>query len=221
MYNKGVTMWQKFFYSCFLVLISGIFNLVLAETVEVEAVTPFSTENPPASIAVKLNDPLRLSETILLKAGDVIHGDLIDVVSPKRLKRDASFSFKPNFYMEPDGKTHDINIEVVATYTKTIDKGDLAKSAALGVGNFFVKGLSMGAAAVEGAVKNQEDNRLKSSAKSVYEASPFSYVEKGEELEIKPAQIFYLKFPDAEDISKNNGSTEHKGENYTYNIEKE
>lgn len=197
-------MWQKFLYSCFLMLISGLFNLVLAETVEVEAITSFSTANPPASIAVKLNEPLQLTNTISLKAGDVIHGDLIDVVSPKRLKRDASFSFKPNFYMEPDGKTHDIDIAVVATYTKPIDKGDLAKSAALGVGNFFVKGLSMGAAAVEGAVKNQEDNRLKSSAVSVYEASPFSYARKGEDLDIKSAQIFYLKFPSPEKILKEN-----------------
>lgn len=197
-------MWQKIFYSCFLVLISGLFNLVLAETVEVEAITSFSTASPPASIAVKLNEPLQLTESISLKAGDVIHGDLIDVVSPKRLKRDASFSFKPNFYMEPDGKTHDIDITVVATYTKPLDKGDLAKNAALGVGNFFVKGLSMGAAAVEGAVKNQEDNRFKSSAVSVYEASPFSYAKKGEDLDIKSAQIFYLKFPSPEKILKEN-----------------
>lgn len=205
-------MWQKIFYSCFLVLISGLFNLVLAETVEVEAITSFSTANPPASIAVKLNEPLQLTDTILLKAGDVIHGDLIDVVSPKRLKRDASFSFKPNFYMEPDGKTHDINIAVVATYTKPLDKGDLAKSAALGVGNFFVKGLSMGAAAVEGAVKNQEDNRFKSSAVSVYEASPFSYAKKGEDLDIKSAQIFYLKFPSPEKILKINEEDNNKNE---------
>jgi len=185
-------MWQKFLYSCFLIVLSGVYNLVLAQTVEVEALSAFSTANPPASIIVKLNEPMALSNEITLKAGDVIQGDLVDVVSPKRLKRDASFSFKPNFYMGADGITHDIKSNIVASYTEPLDKKQLAKNAALGVGNFFVKGLSMG------AVNNNGENRIKSSAKSVYQASPFSYVEKGEDLEIKKSQIFYLKFPNAD-----------------------
>lgn len=191
-------MWQKFLYSCFLVILSGVYNLVLAQTVEVEALSTFSTANPPASIIVKLNEPMALSNDVTLKAGDVIQGDLVDVVSPKRLKRDASFSFKPNFYMGADGITHDIKSDIVASYTEPLDKKQLAKNAALGVGNFFVKGLSMGAAAVDGAVNNNGENRIKSSAKSVYQASPFSYVEKGEDLEIKKSQIFYLKFPNVD-----------------------
>lgn len=214
-------MWQKFLYSCFIVILSGVFNLVWAQTVEVESLSSFSTDNPPQSIVIKLNEPITLTNTISLKAGDVIQGDLIDVVSPKRLKRDASFSFKPNFYMEADGKTHDIPVDIVASYTEPIDKGNLAKNAALGVGNFFVKGLSMGAAAVEGAVKNNGENRFKSSAKSVYKASPISYVEKGEDLDIKKSQVFYLKFPNPDKVSESENETEQKGQNYTYNVEKE
>ncbi len=194
-------MWQKFLYSCFLIVLSGIFNLVLAQTVEVEALSTFSTAKPPASIVVKLMEPVTLPDGYSLKAGDVIHGNLVNVVSPKRLKRDATFSFKPNFYMGSDGNTHDIKSRVVAKYKAPLNKKQLAKSTALGVGNFFVSGLSMGVAAVDGAVNNKGENRAKSSAKSVYKASPFSYVERGEDLVIRKSQIFYLKFPNSDKSS--------------------
>ena len=64
----------------------------------------------------------------------------------------------------------------------------------LSVGNHFVKGISLGYHAVEGAVKNEEGNRFKSSAVSVYESTPFSYVEKGEEIVIPKNNIFILNF---------------------------
>ena len=210
-------MWQKFLYLCFSIILSGMFCQAYSQTIEVESLSDFTTENPPSSITVKLLEPLELAPDVILKAGVKVSGKLIDVVSPKRLKRDASFSFKPEYYLTEDGKKHNIDIDVVASYTEPIDKGQLAKNTALGVGNFFVKGLSMGVAAVEGAVENAQDNRIKSSAVSVYEASPFSYVEKGEDLNIKNFQSFYLKFPDTDE----NDNSEVKGQNYEYTIEKE
>ena len=102
-----------------------------------------------------------------------------------------------------------------------VNKGQLAKSAALSVGNFFVKGLSMGVAAVSGAIKNEDDNRLKSSAGAMYEASPFSLVKKGEDLYIEKNTHFFLKFslPNMEEESEE--SNVFKGQNYSYTTEKE
>lgn len=210
-------MWQKFLYLCFFLIISGMFSQAYSQTVEVESLSNFSTYNPPSSITVKLVEPLVLLPSLTLDAGVYLSGTLVDVVSPKRLKRDASFSFKPETYTTVDGEIHNLDIDVIASYTVPLDKGQLAKNAALGVGNFFVKGLSMGVAAVKGAVQNEEENRIKSSAVSVYEASPFSYVEKGEDLDIKFSQSFYLKFPNPEKLQ----NSVEKGQNYTYTIEKE
>lgn len=210
-------MWQKIFCLCFLFLLPALFTKTYAQTIEVESLTEFTTAEPPTSISVKLIDPLELTGEFNLKPGVILQGNLIDVVSPKRLKRDASFSFVPVSYIDIDGKLHELNNEVVASYNVPIDKKALAKTAALGVGSYFVKGLSIGAAAIEGAVKNEEDNRLKSSAVSAYEASPISYVEKGEDIQIKEHQSFFLKFPD-------NGNNETKNDNepnYTYTLEKE
>ncbi len=211
-------MWQKFFCLCFLLLAGSMFSQAYAQTVEVESLSSFSTANPPTSISVKLAEPLELTADLTLESGTVIKGNLIDVVSPKRLKRDASFCFEPVNYTDLQGKTGKIPSGILASYTTHLDKKNLAKNAALGVGNYFVKGLSVGAAAIEGAVKNQEDNRFKSSAVAVYESSPLSYVEKGEDIEIQESQIFYLKFFEKRNKNK---SDENKGQNYTYTTEKE
>ncbi len=215
-------MRQKFLYLCFLMVLSCAFAKVYAQTIEVSALEDFSTAKPPKTISVKLIEPLELAESNFITAGSVLQGNLIDVVSPKRLKRDAGFSFQPTEYIDLNEKTHPINSYITASYTQPLDKGSVAKSAALGVGNFFVKGLSMGVAAVSGAVKNQEGNRFKSSAKSVYESSPFSYAEKGEDLYIKKNQNFFLKFQGPKKMeAENSQQNEIKGQNYTYTIEKE
>lgn len=225
-------MRQKNIFSVFLIIISCMFTQAYAQTVEVYSLDNFSTESPPQSISVKLLEPLEISEKEIYKAGTIMKGDLFDVVSPKRLKRDAGFSFKPDSYTDLDGNTYQISSNITASYTTPMDKGQLAKNTALTVGNFFVKGLSMGVSAVSGAVKNEEGNRLKSSAVSVYESSPFSYIEKGEDINITQEQTFFLKFSktdDKEDISSSNEVQKKdvdneeviQGQNYTFQIEKE
>ncbi len=219
--KKASKMWQKFLYSVFFIIITGICTQVYAKTVEVTALDSISTEKPSKSVSVKLLDTLEIAPGQMLNSGVVLTGQLVDVKSPKRLKRNAGFSFKPVSYTDVDGSNHKITSNIKALYTTTLDKGHLAKSAALGVGNHFVKGLSMGLAAVEGAVKNEEGNRIKSSAVSVYEASPLSYVEKGEELNIGVGQNFYLKFPDIQPEEVQTNDDDVKGQNYSYTIEKE
>lgn len=187
-------MRQKNFYFVFLIVLSGMFAKTYAQIVEVMSLNDFSTAEPPKTISVKLIEPLELKNMQILDPGIILNGDLVDVISPKRLKRDAGFSFKPVTYTDLDGNTQNLDSNIIAKYTKPVDKGGLAKNAALSVGNHFIKGLSMGVTAVKGAVQNEEGNRLKSSAKSVYEASPFSYAEKGEDLYINANQNFFMKF---------------------------
>ena len=193
-------MTQKNLYLGFIsFIIIGMLSGVCAKTIEVVSLSDFSTANPPKSITVQLLDSVNLDESTTISEGAVVQGKVVDVVSPKRLKKDATFSFIPTSYQVGNEETKIIHNVVVAKYSKTLDKKKLVKSAAVGVGGLFVKGLSTGVAAVEGAIKNEEGNVLKSTAVSVYKASPVSYVEKGKDLEIKTNQIFYLKFPKVED----------------------
>ena len=214
-------MRQKNLFLCFFIVIISMFGKAYAQTIEVTCLNTISTARPTSHISIKLVDPLDIPNEQILKSGVILEGKLTNVVSPKRLKRSATFSFRPEKYTDPDGKVHKLNTNIEATYTKPIDKGQLAKSAALGVGSFFVKGLSTGVAAVEGAVKNEEGNRIVSSAESVYENSPFSYVEKGEDLYITPGQNFFLKFPDNAYVQEGTPENQIQGKNYSFTIEKE
>lgn len=176
---------------------------VLAATMCVRAVTPFSTETPTDKMTVKLVEEYQVSDSLTLPIGTVINGAVSDVVSPKRLKRDATFSFTAQKYDDGHGLSGDFDKNYKGRYYQKIDKKELAKNTSLTVGSFFVKGLSLGVNAVQGAIKNEEGNRFKSSAKNVYDNSPLSYVEEGQELDIKPNDIFWLKFKSATDDEPN------------------
>ena len=185
---------------------------VFAETIRVQALEDFTTENPLGYMSVKAMDDLVLDEDLIIKSESIIKGKIVDVKSPKRLKRNANFKFIPLSYKEENGKVIEINGYYPAKYTTKLNKGELAKSAALSVGNYFVKGLSMGYSAIEGAVKNEKDNRFKSSVNAVYEDSPFSFVEKGQDIVIAKDQLFLLNF-------KAKGEPEEEEEpNYEYEL---
>ena len=92
----GDKMKQKILYFVFLMLLSAMFGKTYAQTVEVESLSVFSTANPPASITIKLAEPLELSDELILDMGTTLNGDLVDVKSPKRLKRDADFRLNLN-----------------------------------------------------------------------------------------------------------------------------
>ena len=194
---------KKFYFYCLLIL-GMLVQPAFAKTIPVQSLDDFSTENPPHTLRVKILEGIVLDENLMFENGYIVEGQIVDVKDPKRLKRNATFSFVPISFTDENGKITYIKGYYPAKYTTKINKGQLAKSAALGVGNFFVKGLSMGYSAVEGAVKNEKDNRFKSSVNAVYEDSPFSYVEKGGEIVIQKDQNFFLNFkvkgdPDDED----------------------
>lgn len=190
---------KKFCWTIFLLLIM-LSQPVLAKPIAVEALSNFTTENPPKEMSIKLLEDIAVDDTLTIKAETIVDGNVVDVTDPKRLKRNASFTFVPTSYKDERGQVVVIKNYYPAKYTTKVNKGQLAKSAALSVGNFFVKGLSIGYSAVEGAIKNEKDNRFKSSVTEVYQDSPLSYVEKGEELVIEKGQLFFLNFRTKDDV---------------------
>ena len=179
----------------FLLLSITMFSPAMAETMAVQSITAISTETPEQIIKVKVVRDCTLGD-ITLKTGYILEGKMMSVTDPKRLKQNASFTFAPLTYFDLNGNPVHIPKLYIGTYSPKfeIDSGKVAKSAALTVGNHFVKGVSAGYYAVEGAVQNTEGNRFKSAAENVYENSLFSYVEKGEQLHIEKDTCFGLKF---------------------------
>ena len=155
-------MKQKILFLSFIIsilLLSCTTAKVSAEVVEVRSLTTFSTAKPPSTIAIEVLQPVCITQDICVEAGTELKGDLVDVKSPKRLKRNAKFSFVSTSYKGQDGLFHKINEPVKAKLTKPVNKRQVVGKTALSIGNFFVKGLSMGVAAVKGAFVNEEDNR--------------------------------------------------------------
>lgn len=168
-----------------------------AETLKVEALTPFTTENPPSKIQVKSLGAIQLTPDIKINEGDILTGKLTDIKDPKRLKRDATFKYEIKTITDENGCTVKVKGNNVAKYVPPfkLDKKEVAKDAALSVGNHFVEGLSMGYRAVEGAVRSENGagNRISSAVENVYDHSVLSYASKGEEIVINAGDVFGLK----------------------------
>lgn len=190
---------KALFLSICLVVFGLIGMPAFADTMAVEALTPISTDNPKAPIKLRVVKHCTLG-TVDLKTGYVLKGHIMTVTDPKRLKRNASFTFAPVSYIDLDGKETQFNALYEGKYSANfeIDAGKMAKSAALTVGNQIISGFKMGYQAVEGAIENEEGNAVKSAAKNVYENSVFSYCEKGGHLHIQPFTPFGLKFDECE-----------------------
>lgn len=167
-----------------------------AERLHVQALSRFSTQSPVSYITFKALQPIELSSTVKLEDGYIVNAKISEIIPPKRLKQNAKFRIVPISYTDTNGNTYAIKEEFVGKYSPKfeLNKAELAKTTALTVGDLLFKGVSIGYRAVEGAVKNEEGNRAKSSIVSVYKHSPLSYVEKGRELSIKPGDLFSFTF---------------------------
>ena len=192
---------KKVFYILLFLIVVSI--PCYADTMAVQAITSISTEKPNESVKVRVMRDCTLDD-IELKIGYVLDGKIMSVTKPKRLKRDAKFTFAPLEYVDDCGHTHHIPNLYIGTYSSKfeVDPKQIAKSAALSVGNHFVKGISTGFYAIEGAVENKEGNIIKSAAENVYENSPLSYIGKGQQLHIVPDTCFGLKFKQCKNAPK-------------------
>src|SRR5574344_57574 len=75
-----------------------------AANIKVTAINQISTKSPNEIIKVQVVETIQLSESFILKEGTVLEGKMVDVIPPKRLKKNSTFSFIPQKYTV-DGKT--------------------------------------------------------------------------------------------------------------------
>lgn len=190
---------------------------VMAKNIKVEAMSDFSTANPPKIWQVKVVETIE-TNGFLIEQGSVIRGNIEDVVSPKRLKRNASFVFVPTSYKDAKtGTVYAIKKPVSGKYSflSDVSVGAVAKQGAVYAGNKLLDGIfGPGIALVEGAVKNEQGNRAKSAAVSLYESTPLSYANKGEEINIPRGTVFVMSFKEIKEEKV-------QEPNYTYTLPEE
>jgi hypothetical protein len=184
----------------FLLILSAllIISPVMAKNIKVEALANFSTANPPKTWKVKVLEGFVADNGVVIHTNTVIEGDIVNVKSPKRLKRNATFKFVPKTYYDPqDGTTKIVKRDFEGKYSSTsnIDKKSLAKTGAISAGNMLIGSfVAPTVGLVEGVVSNKEGNRVKSAVVGAYERTPLSYANKGQEMEFKQGQVFVMSF---------------------------
>ncbi len=189
-----------------------------AVQIKVAAINEFRTDKPSDSLDVRVLEQAELGEYIL-DVNSTLHCKVMKIIDPKRGKRNATFYVQPLYYVDGD-KTVKIEEDIYGKYSKfVLSKEELKKippyrvmkKAALTVGNYFIKGLSIAYSFGEGVVKNENDGRLKSGVVNAYESSPLSYISEGEQLDIKVGDDFYLVFKmkdDEEEQSADSAQTD-------------
>ena len=168
-----------------------------ARNVKVECCSDFSTANPPKTMELKIVSGFTTKDGIEVPAKSMLKGNVINVKSPKRLKRDATFSFiVTEFINAKTGEHIVLKKKIVGKYStlKIIQKGAIAAGNKI-VGAYVGPSIAL----VQGAIQNEEGNRAKSAAISVYESTPLSYGEKGKELNLKKGSEFVMSFKVRED----------------------
>ena len=168
---------------------------VKAETITGIALTDFSTANPKSTFTVKTNEGFSVNNLYYYKPGTIFHGRVIKVVNGQIGKRKGYFVFQPTHtlkYEEWANVERDMYIKV--SFYKPFDKKQAAKNLAnIGLTTaagkiLHVPVLSQGISFVKGVKNAENGERIVSGVKQVYEDSPLSYVEKGDEFKVTEGQ---------------------------------
>lgn len=186
-------MFKKILVLFLIIIFQSNILLAYAKKVEVKALLPFDSLNPTKNFSVMLNEDFEVSEVKTLYKYYTLNGYIYEVIPPKRLKQSASFIFIPTSYTDFSHKTYPLT-NVVSKYTTkfALKSFTITSALILAVGLVPAIVVSTGYFAVDGAMKNNDGNRLKSSATEVYDKSYLSMGKKGKNLHISKNQDFLL-----------------------------
>ena len=170
-----------------------------SDKIHLQALQDYNSSNPNETFSAQVLETSVMDNIVLLE-GDKINCVLLKIKNPKRAKIDAKVYFQIVSYENPRG-LHEISKKLTAKYAKrvlnkeeviNIPPKKVAKTALSIAGGAVVEGFSYGVSFVDGLITNEEGNRLKSGAKQVYDDSFVSYIEYGQDVDIKTGDVFYF-----------------------------
>ena len=173
---------------------------VLAINIVVQSTSNISKNSKNSEFSAKVIRGESFKNSYGFYQNDIIKGLITDYIEPKRAKRSAYIVVSPKtVYRNNTNLSYDYsNIEAkVIKYTKMDLKETGVKagvSAGLKAGSNYIPGLSPIYYFTKGFIHPQKgEKRIASGAKSVYENSPLSYIEKGDDLHIKNGDYLTMK----------------------------
>ena len=183
---------KKILYSFFAIFVLTFSTSVCAATLKVVAETQetFSTANPTNHLILKVVGDYDLPNGEYLPCDTIIKGTVVQIVEPKRGKRDAYLYMKIDEFKLANSSTfHKVdnpNAIVKISKYKPIDLKTKSVDVGVTAAGFFVKNISYPINFARGAVEGMEEgtNPIVSGAQMTYEKSFFSYISKGKPLEV-------------------------------------
>jgi hypothetical protein len=170
-------------------------SAAIAKNIEAVSLDAFSTNKPDSIYRLQLLETKEVYKGTYLPAGAIMDCKVIDINHATIGKRNAYFEVIPHkittnkkiyVFKNPPFYAKVIEYKPVSP-TKVATR--VAKTGA----GFIVTGLSQAISFVQGVVSADDGSRVKAGFKKVYKDSPLAYIEKGEELSVKPGDILTLK----------------------------
>ena len=168
-----------------------------AKSVKMESMSNVNNESTSANICAKVLQDTELTKDITVKKDTIINGVIVEVIAPKRAKRNGYIIINPVSYTHNDKTISLTNKDIMAKvqyYTEPNYK-KMAIETGVGVGASFVKGGKYIVKFSEGVIRPEEgESRLKSGFDSLYQNSAISYIGKGKDVDIKVGDKLTYKF---------------------------
>lgn len=186
---------KKLILSIFLVFVTAGASFA-ATAIKVISQDNYTTADPKNTFKVKTINSLVFEDGYKIENGTTITGRVVKVKNATRGKRDAYFDFYPIEFNNGNQKTKIETPKFIArVYNyEPIDKKGLVETAGKAAAGLIVSGASQGISFLQGVTSSEDgENRVASGLKKVYKDSPLSYVEKGDELNIKKGDEIYIK----------------------------
>ncbi len=168
---------------------------VIPHSVFVVAEEELNSENIKKNELINLIaiDTYKITDNIIVNKGDRVEIKILKYVQPTRGKRDGYYKIQVISANEKSLEKRLLTGNMKVASPK--DFKSIAESAGVTVVGHILKvpGFTQAVALSKGLIKPGEEGRLKSAGKNLYESTPLTYIEKGEDFKVDKDGIVVLK----------------------------
>lgn len=182
-------------------LLLKIPSFAAGNTVVMKSLSNFSSMNPVYNLKAVVVNEHKFKSGFVLEKGTIIAFKVEKITEPRRGKRNVYIVAHPTIFYIPSKKQtrkfQNIHLMSRVKQHKKLNKKQAAQKGAVSVTGVIIPGFSQLFYFCKGFINPEDKNsRLASGGISVYENSPLSYIEKGDELYIKQGDYLKVKFFD-------------------------
>lgn len=163
-----------------------------AKVMLVEVMNDFSSKNPPTEYSIIILKKIHLKKGHIIEKGSIVHGEITQVLPPKRPEIDAYFVFVADSYTIPseNNKIVPLNNKINSKikYHKAIEPAEMAANGGIMAITHLVPVLNMVAPIVQFSIgvatPEEGESRIHSGWQNIAKSWPICFCLKGKEIDI-------------------------------------